>query len=103
MSDIPCGGCGCCCRTFPIFVAYSDAEREPRIASEGYHLPKHLQQPDWAYKLYPLPFHERCCFLTEQNACTIHPTRPQVCRDFNPGDDQCDEARERNGLPPLGK
>ncbi len=96
-----CDGCGACCRTFPVFVSEADAEMEPRIRSEGYRLPDHLREDDWAYKLYPLPFHERCSFLGPDSLCTIHPTRPRVCRDFPAGDPQCQEARSRVGLPPL--
>lgn len=101
MASMECDGCGACCRTFPIFACQADAEREPRIKTEAYELPAHLQNEDWAYKLHRLPFHERCVFLTEQNRCTIYPTRPTVCRDFDAGDKQCQEARARNGLPPL--
>lgn len=96
-----CDCCGACCRTFPIFVSEADAELEPRIRDEGYLLPEHLRQDDWVYKLFPLPFHERCAFLGPDSRCTIHATRPRVCRDFHPGDPQCQEARARVGLPPL--
>ena len=40
-------------------------------------------------------------------ACTIYEQRPGPCRDFAPyaslgiGDDACDRARRRHGLPPL--
>lgn len=39
--------------------------------------------------------------------CVIYPDRPSPCRDFAPyaplgmGDDACDRARARHGLPPL--
>jgi Fe-S-cluster containining protein len=32
-------------------------------------------------------------------ACSIHPERPSVCREFEAGSDLCHEARERAGLP----
>jgi Fe-S-cluster containining protein len=35
----------------------------------------------------------------ERCACTIHPERPSICRDFEVGSDLCREARERAGLP----
>ena len=101
MAVFRCDRCAACCRTFPIFATHEDARREPRIADEAFLLPEHLQTPEWAYKLFHLPFHETCCFLGEDNLCRIHPTRPDVCREFAPGDDQCQEARERDGLPPL--
>ena len=39
--------------------------------------------------------------------CTIYNRRPSQCRDFAPyaslgmGDEACDQARRRHGLPPL--
>jgi len=96
-----CDGCGACCRTLPIFVSEADAEQEPRIRSEASRLSGHLCEDDWAYKLHPLPFHERCVFLGLDSLCAIYPTRPRVCRDFPAGDPQCQEARGRIGLPPL--
>ena len=63
--------------------------------------PDHLTTPTWRFQLYPLPFQETCSFLDDQSRCTIYSTRPDVCRDFSAGGDQCQTARIRNGLPPL--
>ena len=62
-----CDGCGACCKTFPIYVAETDAEREPRIRDEGRRLPLWLATPEWTHQLFPLPFHETCCFLDGDN------------------------------------
>src|SRR5262245_37038124 len=100
-----CDGCGACCRTFPIFAAQTDADREPRIAAEGRKLPQALTTGEWHYRLYPLPFLEACCFLDGEDRCAIYATRPDVCRRFAAGSDQCQQARERQGLgvlEPLG-
>jgi len=96
-----CDGCGACCRTFPVFAAASDAEREPRIRDEGRRLSLWLATPQWQYQLYPLPFHETCCFLDGDNRCTIYGTRPKVCRRFEAGSDQCQDARKQSGLAAL--
>jgi Fe-S-cluster containining protein len=96
-----CDGCGACCRTFSIFAADTDAKREQRIAAEGRALPSHLKTDHWTFQLFPLPFHETCCFLDTNFRCTIYPTRPDVCRAFSAGSDQCQEARARVGRPPL--
>jgi hypothetical protein len=101
MSTFECDSCGACCRTFPIFASAVDAAREPRVAAEGRELPPHLAAPGWTYQLHPLPFHEACCFLDGAARCTIYPTRPDVCRAFAAGSDPCQEARARQGLPPL--
>jgi uncharacterized protein len=34
-------------------------------------------------------------------SCTIYAVRPLVCRDCQPGDDECNIARARYGFPPL--
>lgn len=33
--------------------------------------------------------------------CTIYTTRPNICREFQAGSSQCQEARNRNGMEPL--
>src|SRR5262245_37172465 len=101
MPSYECDGCGACCRTFPVFASAADADREPRVESETRVLPEHLGNPGWTYQLFPLPFHESCCFLDTTARCTIYPTRPEVCRAFPAGGDQCQTARTRAGSPPL--
>lgn len=96
-----CDLCGACCKTFPVFVSSEDAQREPRIAQEGCEIVPWHRNPSWAYQLHPLPFHAGCCFLGVDNCCTIYETRPDVCRRFSAGTEQCQEARARVGLPPL--
>ena len=101
MPDYECDGCGACCRTFPVFASADDAAREPRVAAEGRCLPEHLATPGWTYQLFPLPFHETCCFLDAAARCTVYPARPAVCREFAAGGGQCQQSRARVGLPPL--
>jgi len=96
-----CDGCGACCRTFPIFASAADAAREPRIAAEGRALPAHLATERWRFQLFPLPFHETCCFLDATSRCMIYATRPDVCRAFPAGGEQCQTARARMGLQLL--
>jgi uncharacterized protein len=96
-----CDGCGACCGAYLIFASTSDAEREPRIASEAQRLAPWLETPRWAYRLHPLPFHESCCFLDQDRRCTIYETRPEVCREFAAGDPPCQQARAMRDLPPL--
>lgn len=101
MSSYECDECGACCRTFLICASPTDAAREPRIVTEGLLLPVSQRTPEWHYKLHPLPFLDGCNFLAE-NRCAIYETRPTVCRQFAAGDVQCQMARERHGLAPLG-
>ena len=98
-----CRRCGACCRTFPIFASDEDARREERVRSEALELKPWLKSGRWAWQLHPLPFHERCCFLDEEARCAIYATRPQVCREFEPGSAQCLEARRRAGFGETGQ
>jgi Fe-S-cluster containining protein len=101
MSTYECDGCGACCRTWPVLVSDEDAAREPRIKDEGRPLPQYLGTPYWRYRLFPLPFHETCCFLDGEQRCTIYETRPRVCREFEAGGERCQEARRLSELAPL--
>ncbi|MGC6424345.1 MAG: YkgJ family cysteine cluster protein [Lentimonas sp.] len=96
--EYDCTQCGACCRCFPIFASKDDAEREPRITKETRLLEPHLQTTDKAHQLFPLPFHERCVFLQNDQLCQIYETRPSVCRRFEAGSKQCIEARQRVGI-----
>lgn len=93
-----CEHCGACCRCFPIFASEADAAREPTIRNEGRRLEQHLATGDKAYQLHPLPFLKSCAFLKEDQLCRIYATRPDVCRRFEAGSDQCKEARARVGV-----
>src|SRR5690606_22162062 len=92
MPAYACDACGACCRTWRVLVAEADAQREPRIRDEGLRLPLHLATASWSYQLFPLPFHDGCCFLDAQQRCGIYATRPGVCREFEPGGAGCQEA-----------
>lgn len=93
-----CENCGACCRCFPIFASESDATREPSIRQQGRKLEEHLATEDKAYQLHPLPFLTSCAFLKEDQLCRIYATRPSVCRRFEAGSAQCQEARARVGV-----
>ncbi|ADE54803.1 YkgJ family cysteine cluster protein [Coraliomargarita akajimensis] len=97
-SSYDCTNCGACCCSFPIFASDSDARREPRIKDETKVLSKHLASGQYAYQLHPLPFQDRCAFLNQDALCGIYPTRPNVCRKFQAGSEQCIEARSRQGI-----
>lgn len=99
--EYACDLCGACCATFPIFASKADATRAPEIMSEGKKLEGPAASAERAYQLHPLPFLESCGFLDAERKCRIYETRPDVCRRFEPGGDQCQEARRRKGLGPL--
>ena len=84
-----------------MLVSIKDASREPRITSETLELPGWQQTGQWRYMLHPLPFHEGCCFLRHDKLCGVYDTRPDTCRTFQAGSEECAEARSRVGLAPL--
>ena len=97
--EYDCENCGACCRCFPIFALESDAEREPKIREAGIRCDDFLgEKGKVAYRLHPLPFLDTCAFLKEDQLCRIYESRPEVCRRFEPGSDQCLEARKRVGV-----
>jgi Fe-S-cluster containining protein len=98
-TDYDCTQCGACCRSFPIFASEADARLEPMIRQEARQLAEHLQTSDKSYQLFPLPFQNRCPYLQDDALCRIYPTRPNVCRQFQAGSEQCIEARRRQGIP----
>jgi uncharacterized protein len=94
----PCQACGACC-------AYS--RDWPRFTTEE----------DAALELIPAYFvndaqsgmrcdGDRCSALSGRigvaTSCRVYAVRPQVCRVCMPGDAECNLARRRYRLPPLG-
>jgi hypothetical protein len=76
-----CDSCGACGKTLPIFAA----DRESRIRRESLPLADHVAKPDYCHRLFPLPFHETCCFLDEESRCTITPPDRTSAGGLPPG------------------
>lgn len=106
MSAYECDKCGACCNGSLIVEAYRrDAKREPRILKRQYGTItlKQLGQGDGRCLLLACGTSKPCKSLGADNLCSIYTTRPDTCREFEAGDSQCQEVRERNGLPRLEK
>lgn len=93
-----CTDCGACCRCYPIFARESDVRREPEIARVGVKVEQFLGKDETAYRLFPLARGNGCGFLGADQLCGIYETRPEVCRRFSAGSEQCIRARERVGV-----
>ena len=109
MSDSACTRCGACCAAFRVDFHCADLASpehdgvapELTVALGGKLL--RMLGTDAAPP--------RCVALAGEIGqavqCTIYQQRPGPCRDFAPyaalgiGDDACDRARRRHGLPPL--
>lgn len=105
-----CCNCGACCATYRITLPRIELDDDP-----GGWVPTELTSPytatTSAMREHPeIP--SRCVALEGDIGigvrCAIYPRRPSACREFAPlatlgiGDDACDRARRRFGLPPLG-
>ena len=102
--------CGACCKGSLLVEAYDlDVRREPKLATAdiGVWTREMTMQAlmaeleDVGKCLLIAGGAHSCRFLDEDNACRIYPTRPNVCVAMDPGDEQCQEARSEQGIPPL--
>jgi Fe-S-cluster containining protein len=104
-----CQSCGACCATYRVSFHCGEIDEEPggwvpsglvdRVTAAMACMRGTERQPP------------RCVALRgtigESVACAIYEHRPSACRDFAPlaalgrGDEACDDARRRHGLPPL--
>jgi len=106
---LACLSCGACCAAFRVDFHRVD------LASDGSGgVPVELAVPLTATLVRMRGTDEappRCVALEgavgQSVRCSIYARRPGPCRDFAPyaplgiGDDACDRARRRYGLPPL--
>ena len=110
MSDVACFSCGACCAAFRVDFHRADLA----AAEDASGVPVRLAIPLTAtlWRMQGTDAAPPRCVALEgdvgvQVRCTIYDQRPGPCRDFAPyaplgiGDDACDRARRRYGLPPL--
>jgi Fe-S-cluster containining protein len=108
MSD-SCQRCGACCATYRVSFHCDEIDDAP-----GGLVPVGLTEPitaDTACMRGTAAQPPRCVALRgdigRAVACVIYEFRPSACRDFAPlaavgrGDEACNEARRRHGLPSL--
>lgn len=104
----PCTACGACCASFRVDFAREEMASAGGCVPDGLALPlggalMRLRGTDHSPP--------RCAALSgrigDAVRCGIHPWRPSPCREFGLrapagiGDEACDRARARHGLPPL--
>ena len=102
-----CDKCGACCKRLIVEADDIDLMREPQllyadrdfVANYGPDEALEALQEDFGRCLI-IACGKQCVFL-EDNRCSIYPTRPNVCVALQAGDEQCQEVRQLEGLPPL--
>ena len=95
-----CRQCGACCAFFRVSFYWAEAPQRglPETCIE----PVTAHLAGMAGTNRPVP---RCCALQgeigRQVSCLVYTARPSPCRELQPGDEKCNRARARHGLPPL--
>ena len=88
MNCLACGGA--CCETMAIPVSDIKAPSEDAFAWISHHAERSGNC---------LRFECRCLELTRDGRCGIYEDRPRVCRDYEPGNDDCLDAIRRRRTP----
>jgi len=109
MAASPCQTCGACCAAYRVTLPLCELD------VRGGTVPVALTTPytRTAACMREAPEAPGRCIALEgvvgaQTRCTIYERRPEACREFAPlaligiGDESCDAARRRHGLPSLG-
>lgn len=108
-----CDQCGACCRKLIVEIDYIDIQREPRLreVTKPFRISpdecflddndQPIENPDTYMAGAMLACANPCPMIGADNLCTIYPSRPNVCVAFAAGSEQCQDARERSGLPRL--
>lgn len=101
-----CQYCGACCAS--LRVSFPADEVDDRL---GGLVPQALAESYGNAACMRTMADGRCVALRgrvgEEVSCAIYELRPSSCREFAPlaalgrGDDACNDARRRRGLPPL--
>lgn len=106
--DNPCLRCGACCASFRVDFAVEELDEHGGCVPAGLA----VALTDTLARLRGTDHQPpRCAALVgrvgERASCGIHEWRPSPCREFGArapmglGDEACDRARARHGLPPL--
>jgi Fe-S-cluster containining protein len=98
-----CKDCGLCCKKMIAEIQHIDVVREPKLLQIARLLDgngKIQYDSDWE-KEYSLYCGDGCKLLTDDNRCSIYPTRPNCCVALEVGGDKCNELREIYGLPEI--
>jgi Fe-S-cluster containining protein len=95
-----CQQCGACCACFRVSFYWAEAPAQGLPDAYVERLNAHLASMAGTNR--PAP---RCHALAgeigAQVSCVVYPQRPSPCRELQPGDEKCNQARARHGLQPL--
>ena len=96
-----CDMCGACCRSLILEGVYDlDIRREPQLRDHAYAVSSDEDSNGWGQMHSLCKVDGACSLLGPDNECQVYPTRPFMCLYLQPGDEQCQLARDIEGLPP---
>jgi len=94
-----CTRCGACCAHFRVSFYWAEGEALPEALTVK--LNPHMS----CMAGTDHPHRPRCAALAGHVGCAVRCTayddRPSPCHELQPGEDKCQRARARHGLPPL--
>lgn len=100
--DSPCLECGACCATYRVSFYWSEAVLRGLPDEFTEKVTPFLSCLAGTNQAVP-----RCTALVGdvgcRVSCSMYEQRPSPCRELQPGEDKCERARARHGLPPLEK
>jgi Fe-S-cluster containining protein len=96
----PCLACGACCKTYRVSFYWAEADERGLPAALVERVTPHVSCMAGTNAAAPV-----CAALGTGDAgplsCGVYGQRPEPCREVQPGDDKCQRARLRHGLPSL--
>lgn len=102
MSQV-CISCGACCASFRVSFYWAETDAHP----DG-RVPVQLTIPITPHHVAMRGTelgNGRCVALSGEIGhhvgCTIYPQRATPCREFEAGEERCNQVRQRMGLPPI--
>jgi Fe-S-cluster containining protein len=89
-----CDKCGACCKYFRVSLSTTE-DKEDYLLRHGCI----NRGPKYGIDEFVFPL--ECAFLNSKGLCNDYEERPEVCKNFMPGGEECMRARKRVGLQPL--
>ena len=102
---LDCQACGACCATFDVWLMESDLDRFERSPNLLHLTVIHPGAAAGQWRFMRRNEKTGQCAALEGGLrscrCTIYEQRPTLCREFEPGSEDCLEARRKYGIDPL--
>lgn len=100
MADNPCLTCGACCAAFRVSFYWAEGDERglPAALTERVNDWYACMRGTWAARPHCTALQGK---VGKGTTCSVYAARPSPCREVEPGDLRCDQARAFHGLAPL--